>query len=95
MTTSTAGKRNDAPALRAYGVAGWLCLAAAPTFAGMAWLAAGGATPLCTSGPSMLPMDGMTSMYLLMSLFHLPPWLRLASACGATAHRPRNPNAGD
>jgi hypothetical protein len=27
----------------------------------------------------MLPTNGMTVMYLLMSLFHLSPWLKLAS----------------
>ena len=56
----------------------WLALAAAPCFAVMAWITA--ASPaLCLSGPSPLPLDGMTMMYLLMSLFHLPPWLRLVS----------------
>ena len=34
---------------------------------------------LCSSGSSILPIDGMTAMYLLMSLFHLSPWLKLAS----------------
>ena len=34
---------------------------------------------LCSSGSSILPVDGMTAMYLLMSLFHLSPWLKLAS----------------
>lgn len=58
------------------GAAGWLALAAAPCFAAMAWITA--ASPaLCLSGPGPLPLDGMTMMYLLMSLFHLPPWLRL------------------
>ena len=32
-----------------------------------------------SSGSSILPIDGMTVMYLLMSLFHLSPWLKLAS----------------
>ncbi|MCU4161698.1 hypothetical protein AiwAL_16585 [Acidiphilium sp. AL] len=35
---------------------------------------------LCSSGSSILPIDGMTAMYLLMSLFHLSPWLKLASS---------------
>jgi hypothetical protein len=30
-------------------------------------------------GPGGLPLDGMTTMYLLMSLFHLSPWLKLAT----------------
>jgi hypothetical protein len=37
-------------------------------------------TALCSSGSSILPIDGMTAMYVLMSLFHLSPWLKLASA---------------
>ncbi|RDD68830.1 hypothetical protein [Paracoccus versutus] len=58
------------------GAAGWLALAAAPCFAVMAWITA--ASPaLCLSDPGPLPLDGMTMMYLLMALFHLPPWLRL------------------
>lgn len=83
------------PAWRAYDVAGWLGLAAAPTFAGMAWFAAGDAMMLCSPGPGMLPMGGMAWMYLLMSVFHLSPWLRLASRRGAIAHRPYRPDEGD
>jgi len=55
-----------------------LAFAAAPTFALMALLAARGAAPMCAAA-GFLPLDGMTAMYLLMSLFHLPPWVRLAS----------------
>ena len=66
---------NDVQALDA---GGWLGLAAAPTFALMAWAVAG-AMPICASAPGPLPVDGMAWMYLLMSLFHLPPWLRLVS----------------
>jgi hypothetical protein len=59
----------------------WLALAASPTFALMAWITASPATmALCPSGSSMLPMQGMTMMYLLMSLFHLSPWLKLIAA---------------
>lgn len=61
----------------------------------MAWLAAGDATMLCSPAPGMLPMDGMTWMYLLMGLFHLPPWLGLASRRVAIAHRSQRPNEGD
>lgn len=58
-----------------------LGLAAAPTFAMMALSSAVGGEPaasLC-SAVSRWPLGGMVSMYLLMSLFHLAPWLRLLS----------------
>jgi hypothetical protein len=58
----------------------WLAVAASPTFAIMALVSATDAPPLafCAAGSNVLPVDGMTAMYLLMALFHLPPWLRLA-----------------
>jgi hypothetical protein len=72
-----AGSGDAAP-----GVAGWLgfaaTLAAAPVFALMALGTVAAATPdmLCASmGGS--PLGGMTLMYLLMSVVHLAPWLRL------------------
>jgi hypothetical protein len=61
------------------GAAGLLALAAAPTFALMA--AASALAPeaplagLCSARGSGL--TGMVPMYLLMSLFHLGPWLRV------------------
>ena len=64
----------------ATGAADWLYLAAAPTFAIMALLTAvlGGGSPLCSIA-SASPLTGMVPMYLLMSAFHLPPWLKLIS----------------
>jgi hypothetical protein len=64
----------------ATGPADWLYLAAAPTFAIMALLTAvlSGGSPLC-SAASVSPLTGMVPMYLLMSAFHLPPWLKLIS----------------
>jgi hypothetical protein len=81
MTTCSVANQGDARAWRAGGAAGWLALAATPTFALMAWTAANAAPsmPLCSGGPGTLPIDRMTAMYLLMSLFHLSPWLKLAS----------------
>jgi hypothetical protein len=81
MTTSAAANIVSARAWHARGAAGCLALAASPTFALMAWIAANDApsTVLCASGSSSLPVNGMTAMYLLMSLFHLSPWLKLAS----------------
>jgi hypothetical protein len=62
----------------------WLCLAAAPTFAIMALLTAvlGRSEPhiLCSAAEHTLPLSGMIPMYLLMSAFHSPPWLKLISS---------------
>ncbi|WP_163268867.1 hypothetical protein [Chelativorans alearense] len=81
MTTSAA---NNGSAM-----AGWLAYATSPTFALMGLIAASDATgnALCSVVPSILPIDGMTAMYLLMSLFHLPPWLRLFSTTGRAPNR--------
>lgn len=61
--------------------AGYLSLAASPTFAIMALATAltdrGPAGAFCGSGPGGWPLDEMVVMYLLMSAFHLSPWLRL------------------
>jgi hypothetical protein len=64
------------------GIIKWLSLAAAPTFAIMAVLAAvaggGPLESLCSGAAS--PVGGMVPMYLLMSAFHSAPWLKLL--CG-------------
>jgi hypothetical protein len=68
----------------ATGAADWLYLAAAPTFAIMALLTGvlGGGSPdmLCSGMQDASPLGGMVPMYLLMSAFHLPPWLKLMSS---------------
>jgi hypothetical protein len=64
----------------ASGVAGWLALAAAPTFAIMALWTGFSASPgdmLCTAMQGSSPLSGMALMYALMSAFHAAPWLRL------------------
>ena len=65
----------------ALGVADWLCLAAAPTFAVMALLTGvrGGGPPdmLCSDLQGASPLSGMVPMYVLMSAFHSAPWLKL------------------
>jgi hypothetical protein len=67
-----------------HGAAGWLSLAAAPTFAFMALLTAvpggGPLDMLCSAAPAASPFGGMALMYLLMSAFHLAPWLKLISS---------------
>lgn len=61
----------------------WLGLAAAPTFALMALLTAaldGGPMAItCAGGSDSWALGGMAPMYLLMSAFHLSPWLRLVA----------------
>jgi hypothetical protein len=61
-----------------------LCLAAAPTFAVLALLTGtlGGGQPdiVCSPMEHTWPVSGMTPMYLLMSAFHSPPWLKLISS---------------
>jgi len=77
--TSVGGNVPDNTGTRALGIADWLCLAAAPTFAVMALvscLQGGDAAMLCMGGS---PLTGMAAMYLLMSAFHLAPWLRVIS----------------
>ena len=66
------------PDLSGFGLADWLCLAAAPTFAAMALLTAayGGGDMMCMSGGASM-LSGMVPMYLLMAAFHLAPWMRL------------------
>ncbi len=63
------------------GAAGWLRLAAAPTFAVMALLtgvqSSGQPDILCSTMLSASPLGGMVPMYVLMAAFHLPPWLAL------------------
>jgi hypothetical protein len=58
-----------------------LSLAATPTFAVMALLAAvhGDGMPdmICSATREGSVLTGMVPMYLLMSAFHLAPWLRL------------------
>ena len=77
MTTSAAAIKASERAWQAGDASGWLALAASPTFGLMAWIAANDASPvaLCASASSI---GGMTTMYVLMSLFHVSPWLKLA-----------------
>ena len=81
MTTLTAAGRRAAEPSKPRDAAGWLSLAASPTFGLMAWVSArGGQAMYCLPTPGDWPIDGMAWMYLLMGIFHLAPWLRLASA---------------
>jgi hypothetical protein len=81
LSGTTLSERGSAGALPA---TDWLCLAAAPTFAIMALLTSvlGGSQPdiLCAAADHASPLSGMTAMYLLMSAFHSPPWLKLIAS---------------
>jgi hypothetical protein len=70
--------RRNAAALRS---SNRLYLAAAPTFAMMALLTAvlGDGSALCSIANAS-PLSGMVPMYVLMSVFHLPPWLKLIAS---------------
>lgn len=66
----------------------WLPLAAAPTFAIMALLTArdSAADMICSAQGTSI-FSGMAPMYLLMSVFHARPWLKLLVR-EETARRP-------
>jgi hypothetical protein len=57
----------------------WLGFLAAPTFAAMAALTlmVGGNAMRVMCGVDAPPIARMDAMYLLMSIFHLAPWLKL------------------
>ena len=78
MSTRAVGIRVTGVA--ALGAADWLSLAAAPTFAVMALLTGvlGGPSDFfCSATQGASRLGGMVPMYLLMSAFHLGPWIRL------------------
>ena len=76
-----------------FGAAGWLSLAAAPTFAGMALLTGVVGSPpdmLCSAAHDASPLSGMVPMYLLMSAFHSAPWLKLICALRGVGGKARD-----
>ena len=78
----------------AFGVADGLSLAAAPTFAIMALLTGvfgGGPMDLLCTTQDASPLSGMVPMYVLMSAFHLAPWLRLITSSPARRRSPPPP----
>ena len=92
-TNSTGGAScDDEGAAAALGIAKWLCLAATPTFAIMALLTGmfggGPMDMLCSAAHEASPLSGMVPMYVLMSAFHLTPWLKLISRRWGGAQRP-------
>ena len=70
--------RDDATPVARHAADG-LSFAAAPSFAVIALLThASGGDGLCTATPGS-SLGGMATMYAVMSLFHLAPWLKLMS----------------
>lgn len=80
VPTNTIGGGARSPGITR-GAADWLRLAATPTFAIMALLTVmlgeGTSDVLCSAAQAGSPLTGMAAMYLLMSAFHLAPWLKL------------------
>ena len=73
------------------GAAGWLALAAAPTFAIMALLTglqSSGQPDILCSAMHASPLGGMVPMYVLMTAFHLTPWLKLIARSETFVRRP-------
>jgi hypothetical protein len=90
MTTQAIGTREAGFPATARGAADVLCLAAAPTFAHMALVTGVSGGPqdmLCAGMQGASPLNGMASMYLLMSAFHSAPWLRLIAGRRRTTYR--------
>jgi hypothetical protein len=80
VNAARGARRNDErAAAAAVGLAKFLCLAATPTFAIMGLLTGLFGSPmdgLCSPEHGAL-LSGMVPMYLFMSAFHAPPWLKL------------------
>jgi len=62
-------------------VAAWLGILATPTFAALAVLThvGNGSAMHTVCDADAPPMAGMDAMYLLMSVFHSTPWLKLVA----------------
>ena len=79
---ATGARRDDKGVVAELVIAKWLRLSATPAFAIMALLATvldGGSPSVLCSAASSSTLDGMVPMYLLMTTFHLGPWLKLIS----------------
>jgi len=84
MTMHTIETPDEPLAAGALGAGNWLRFAAAPTFALMALLTGvlggGPQDVLCSAAHEASPLGGMVPMYVLMSVFHSAPWLKLIAA---------------
>jgi len=96
MTTIILARKRPHDRRQSRDVATWLALAASPSFALMAWISANDMQAvLCATGPSILPISGMAWMYLLMSFFHLSPWLKLVSTFSRQSNQSTPQAQGD
>lgn len=96
MSTTILARKRSHDTREPRDVASWLALAASPTFALMAWMSVNDVQAmLCASGPDMLSISGMAWMYLLMSFFHLSPWLKLAATFSRQSTGPTPQVQGD
>jgi hypothetical protein len=89
MTVFAAARKAEPSPRQPVDMSGWLGLAAAPVFGPMAVMSAFGpqGMTMCSAASASGPIDSMALMYLLMGLFHLPPWLRLLSR-RSPGHKP-------
>ncbi|MEO3997328.1 hypothetical protein [Mesorhizobium sp. CAU 1732] len=90
MTRFAATGTGNASLTPAVDVTGRLGFAATPIFALMAGVSAVSAPgmTMCSVASPLVPINDMVLMYLLMSVFHLSPWLKLLSRRFATSHHP-------
>ena len=82
MTPRTATGKIASSPWPAMDAARGLGLAAAPAFALMAWISAVGSPgmTMCSAASAFMPLNEMALMYVLMSFFHLSPWMKILSA---------------
>lgn len=97
MTMCTATEKVASSPKPAVDAAGRLGLAAAPTFALMAGISAvdSPGMTMCTAASAFVPINDMALMYVLMSLFHLLPWMKLLSAHSLRPSNPVTQTEGD
>lgn len=76
------------------GIADWISLAAAPTFAILAaltlYLEARAPGVLCSVTQNASPLNSMAAMYVFMGVSHSTPWLKLIAGRGDRHNRCRN-----
>ncbi|MFB8341036.1 hypothetical protein ACWGNA_03750 [Brucella cytisi] len=82
MPMRTVTEKVGSPSRLTSDASGWIGLAATPTFALMAWISAVGSQDImmCSGASTFVSINSMAVMYVLMSLFHLSPWIKLFAA---------------